>query len=232
MATWLLIHSPLVGAATWAPVAAELHHRGVTATVPDLSPALTPGGDHASRQADLVATSADSGPVVLVAHSGAGPLLPVIADRLDRQGISATASVFVDAGVPHPRQSRIDVLPAAAVEQLREMTVAGWLAPWTSWWPPEHLHAMLPDEQLRDLLIQTSPRLPASLFDQPLPSHSNELLGRCSYLRLSGAYDGFAADAERAGWPVRRLEAHHLAILTSPQAVADSLQALITATDG
>lgn len=230
MANWLLIHSPLVGPATWTPVAAELRHRGDTATVPDLTPALSSGGDHASRQADLVAASVSSGPIVLVAHSGAGPLLPLIADRLGHQHISVAASAFVDAGLPHPGQSRLDVLPPPAVEQLREMTVERWLPPWTSWWPADQLDAMVPDQRLRDLLVQTSPRLPASLFDQTLPRVSEELLGRCSYLQLSSAYESFAARAEHEGWPVDRLDAHHLAILTAPREVADSMQSLTAVT--
>lgn len=230
MATWLLIHSPLVGAASWAPVADQLRERGHDVVVPDLTPALTISGDHASRQAGLVAASVDSGPAVLVAHSGAGPLLPLIAHRLAQQRISVAASVFVDAGLPHPGQSRLDMLPAPAAEQLQEMTVNGWLPPWTSWWPRGQLHAMLPDEQLRDLLVHTSPRLPASLFDQALPTVSNDLLGRCCYVRLSNAYEGLAARAERSGWPVDRLDAHHLAILTAPRGVTDSMQTLTAPT--
>jgi hypothetical protein len=224
MATWLLIHSPLVGAATWTPVAAELRQRGHETIVPDLTSALSGDADHASRQADLVAATIERGPVVLVAHSGAGPLLPLIAHRLAHQHITVLASVFVDAGLPHPGQSALDVLPPPAVEQLREMTVEGWLPPWTSWWPPEQLRAMLPDEQLRSLLVDTCPRLPASLFSQVLPHLSDHELGTCSYVRLSSAYDTFANQAEQAGWPVHRLQGHHLAILTSPTEVADSLK--------
>lgn len=228
MATWLLIHSPLVGAATWTPVAAQLRQLGHDVVVPDLAPALSSAEtDHASRQADLVAKAVRAGPVNLVGHSGAGPLLPLIADRLVQQRISVAASVFVDAGLPHPGRSRLDVLPTALVEQLRQMTVDGWLPPWTSWWPAETLHSMLPEQHQRELLVQSSPRLPATLFDQGLPDANEEHLGPCCYVRLSSAYDDDATRAERAGWLVRRIDAHHLAILTAPEQVAASLQALL-----
>lgn len=228
MASWLLIHSPLVVAATWTPTAAQLRQLGHDVVVPDLTPALASDQtDHASRQADLVVASVESGPVVLVGHSGAGPLLPVIADRLVQQRISVTASVFVDAGLPHPGRSRLDVSPAALVEQLRQMTVDGWLPPWASWWPPEILLALLPERHQRDRLVQSSPRLPVTLFDETLPAANEGHLGVCCYLRLSSAYDDFATRAERAGWPIRRIDAHHLAILTAPQQIAETLQALV-----
>lgn len=46
--------------------------------------------------------------------------------------------------------------------------------------------------------------------------------------RLSSGYDAFADQAEQAGWPVHRLEDHHLAILTSPVEIADTLQDSLT----
>ena len=169
MSTWLLIHSPLVGPATWTPVATELRRCGEEAIVPDLTPALAGDGDHAARQADLVTVAVKRGSIVLVAHSGAGPLLPLIAYRLAQQNVAVTSSVFVDAGLPHPGQSALDVLPPPAAEQLREMTVKGWLPPWTSWWPAEQLRAMLPDEQLRSMLVESCPQLPTSLLPKFSP---------------------------------------------------------------
>ena len=147
MATWLLVHSPLVGPDTWSRVAAELRRRGEEAVTPDLRPTLAAEGCHAVLQAELVAGTVKGGAVVLVAHSAAGPLLPLMAQRLNWQGVTVTASVFVDAGLPHPGRTAMDVLPPPAVEQLRLLTVDRWLPPWTSWWSPEQLQAMLPDPQ-------------------------------------------------------------------------------------
>lgn len=224
MVTWLLVHSPLVGPVIWNPVAAELRQRGQEAIIPDLTPAPIGGGNHAQLQAELVAAAVRQGPVALVAHSGAGPLLPLIAHRLAQQNVAVAASLFVDAGLPHPRQSALDVLPVPAAEQLRGMTVGGWLPPWTSWWPPGQLRVMLPDEQLRNLVVDTCPRLPLSLFTEVLPDMNEDELGVCSYVRLSSAYDAFADQAEQAGWSVRRLESHQLAVLTSPAEIVDTLQ--------
>ena len=226
MAAWLLIHSPLVGAATWSKVAAELRRRGQHAIVPDLTPTLVAEGSHATLQAELVAGKAKAGRVVLVAHSGAGPLLPLIAQRLAWQGVSVTASVFVDAGLPHPGRSAMDVLPPPAVDQLRAMAMEGWLPPWPSWWPPEQLEAMLPDAKLRELMIDSSPRVPVTLLTEALPAAGHDDLGTCCYIRLSALYEPLAQKAEKAGWLVRRLDADHLAILTQPTEVVETLQCL------
>lgn len=224
MATWLLIHSPLVGPATWSRVAAELRRRGEEAVIPDLTPTLTAETCRAVLQSELVAGMVEGGAVVLVGHSAAGPLLPLIAQRLNWQGVTVTGSVFVDAGLPHPGRSAMDVLPRPAVEQLGLMAVDGWLPPWTSWWPPEQLQAMLPDAQLRRLMTESSPRIPISMLMEELPAVGEDNLGTCSYIRLSAPYEPLAENAEHAGWPVRRIDANHLAILTSPDEIVETLQ--------
>ena len=72
-ATWLLIHSPLVGAATWSRVADDLYRRGEESVVPDLGPTLSAGGSHAILQAELVAETAKGGPVVRSDTAAQGP---------------------------------------------------------------------------------------------------------------------------------------------------------------
>lgn len=62
------------------------------------------------------------------------------------------------------------------------------------------------------------------LLTEVLPDVNEDELGLCSYVKLSSTYDPFADKAEQADWPVRRLESHHLAVLTAPAEVADALQ--------
>jgi pimeloyl-ACP methyl ester carboxylesterase len=71
----LLVHSPLVGRATWDLVAAGLAGRGYRVGVPDLTGTVAAGPPYCSRQAAVIARSAAGGPVILIGHSGAGPLL-------------------------------------------------------------------------------------------------------------------------------------------------------------
>jgi hypothetical protein len=73
---FLLVHSPVVGPATWRWVADALESRGHTAAVPDLVDAASTGDPAAFARAAAAATSGEE--VIVVGHSGAGSVLPVI----------------------------------------------------------------------------------------------------------------------------------------------------------
>src|SRR5690242_9890568 len=98
-----LVHSPLVGPATWEGVADELRARGHDVVVPSLL-AAAPRGDWRA----CVDAAAGPGATVLVGHSGAGPLLPQIAARCDP---APECLVFVDAGVP-PARGASELIPS------------------------------------------------------------------------------------------------------------------------
>src|SRR5918999_6262326 len=98
-AAFVLVHSPLVGPTSWRPVAHELERRRRLAVVPSLlgvADAPAPQWRHVP-EAVRAATSHLQVPVVLVGHSGAGLLLPVIADALT---LDVATLVFVDSFLP------------------------------------------------------------------------------------------------------------------------------------
>src|SRR5258708_37497981 len=70
----LLVHSPLVGCATWDLVAADLAGDGYELGVPDLTGTVMAGPPYCLRQAPGIARSAPRPPAVLIGPSGAGPL--------------------------------------------------------------------------------------------------------------------------------------------------------------
>src|SRR5260370_27004459 len=75
MASWLLlVHSPLVGSATWDLVAADMAGGGWEVAVPDLTGTVTAGRPYCLRQAEVIARSASGQPAILIGPSGAGPL--------------------------------------------------------------------------------------------------------------------------------------------------------------
>ena len=213
-----LLHSPLVGPTTWSRVADRVAQRGLGVAVPVVRAGTGPEvvSDLAADVARQLRRSALC-PLVLVAHSGAGPLLPAIADAL---GEPVAGCAFVDASLPHAGRSWFQVAPpelaAALVAQARERR----LPPWSEWFGPGTIEALLPDEALRTTFIEELPALTFEFLEQPHPPAPGWPASRCGYVRLSAAYDGEAAEAERRGWPVVRLDGHHLLPLTDPETVA------------
>ena len=226
MARYILIHSPLLGPFSWSAAAAELTRLGHAVETPALPglDALAEGADggfYAAFAAKVAAQLADGEPGILVAHSGAGPLLPAIAARL---GGRAAGAIFVDALLPHPGRSWFDTAPLPLRDELRTGALEGWLPAWHEWWPPGALERLVPEAQAREALIAELSPIPAAYFEEPAPAAALDVPAAC--LRLSGAYDAEAAQAQDRGWPVRRLALDHLAILTRPEPVALALQAL------
>jgi hypothetical protein len=216
---FLLLHSPLLGPFSWAPAAEELRRLGHQADAPAW-PRLSSlaGGFYRGLVAGMAAPDA---PAVLVAHSGAGALVPALAAAL---GDKAAAAVFCDALLPHPGRSWFDTAPDDLQTQLRAGVDAGRLPAWDRWWPPGALEQLLPDEKGRQRLVRELEAVPAAYFEEPAPDAALEV--PCGYLQLSGAYNDEARLAGRQGWPVVSLPLNHLAIVSQPSAVAAALEGL------
>jgi len=103
----LLVHSPLVGRATWDLVAADLAGRGYRVGVPDLTGTVAAGPPYCSRQAEVIAGSASGEPAVLIGHSGAGSLLAAAGASIGQ----VRGYIFADAGLPTPGQAWMDTVP-------------------------------------------------------------------------------------------------------------------------
>ncbi|MGD0244386.1 MAG: hypothetical protein ABSB59_29250 [Streptosporangiaceae bacterium] len=220
----LLVHSPLVGSASWDPVAADLARRGYEVGVPDLTGTVTGGPPYVPRQAEVIARAAAGQPAILIGHSGAGPLLA----RAGAMAGQAQGYVFVDAGLPIPGQSWMDTVPPGLAVQVRAMADAeGWLPPWSQWWGDEVLAGLLPDPRLRRAFAAGCPRLPLAMFEEVHPPVPRWPATPGAYLQLSDAYEDQAARARELGWPVARRMSHHLALLTEPDLIAGALAGLI-----
>jgi hypothetical protein len=223
-ATLLLVHSPLVGSASWELVAADLAGRGYEVGIPDLTGTVAAGPPYCSRQAEVIARGASGRPVILVGHSGAGPLLAAAGNLIDQ----VRGYLFADAGLPRPGQTWMDTVPAELATQVREMADAeGWLPPWPRWWGDEVLAELLPDPQARRHFVAGCPRLPLAMFEEIHPPVPKWPGAPAAYLQLSDAYEDEAATARELGWPVKRRLSHHLALLTEPGLVAGSVHELL-----
>jgi hypothetical protein len=214
----VLLHSPLVGPSTWKPVAKLLQAYGHDVALPDLTPIMRGSGPFygALAQAVAVAAATDS---ILVVHSGAGALVPAIAQRAALKG-----AIFVDALLPHPGASWFDGVPEALGAKLRGLAKDGKLPPWHAWWPKGAMEALLPDRDIGAPFLSEQAELPLAYFEEPAPDAN--LATPSAYLQLSDAYGADADAAEAEGWPVARLKRQHLAMLTHPDETAAAIEQL------
>ncbi|MDF2709326.1 MAG: alpha/beta hydrolase [Nonomuraea muscovyensis] len=237
--TFLLLHSPAVGPATWAPVAAALERRGHAAVVPDLTRVTSDGPPYWPRVVEAVRATlretapeaapgtppeaAPGTPIVLVAHSNAGLFAPVVKEVL---GDRVVACVFAEARLP-PSAGLVPTAEAGFLPFLRELAgESGVLPRWTDWWSDADVAALLPDPAVRAVVVAEQPRLPLGYYTQPVPVPAGWDEVRCSCLWYGPPYEEVAREAQRRGWPVTRVPGAHLHQLVDPEAVTDALLTL------
>jgi pimeloyl-ACP methyl ester carboxylesterase len=221
----VLVHSPLVGPFTWSLVAQHLQAGGFDVLVL----VLTDSGEtpppywqqHAICVQQALVSIPQERPLVLVGHSGAGPLLPVLAQAA---GHPVKAYLFVDAGLPHPGKAQLEEIP----EELRQLLASGERFPN---WSDEDLREELPDGRVRQqVLAEVQPR-PLSYFEEVMPDVPGWHDAPGGYLLFTHGYLPYLEQAQRAGWPSRALAAGHFHMLVDPVAVAATLVELMKQID-
>ena len=219
---YALIHSPLVGPLTWQLVYSEMEKRGLEAIVPTLSEhpnsALPFWQQHAESVAHSLTRIPQSRSIVLVAHGGAGPLLPIIRQSLAH---SIGAYVFVDAGLPRDHSSRIDLMRSqdqSWAEQFHQTLLHDERFPT---WNEDDLREVIPDDELRRKMVaEINPRS-LSFFTEPIPVFVGWPDAPCAYIKFSAPYDWDARQARQASWLVREVNVGHFHMLVDPSGVTD-----------
>lgn len=227
----VLAHSPLVGPFTWSLVAQHLQADGFDVLVPTFTDSgRTPPPywqQHAAALQQALAPVPKDRPLVLIGHSGAGSFLPVLAHAARRP---VRAYLFVDAGLPHPGQSRLDEMQSttpAFARELRRLLAEGMRFPN---WKHEELREILPDGRTRaELLAEVQPRS-LDFFEEVMPEVPNWPDAPCGYLLFTAGYHPYLEQAQKAGWPSRRIPAGHFHMLVDPLAVAMALVELMKQT--
>jgi hypothetical protein len=223
VSTFVLVHSPLVGPFSWSLVADELGARGVSVALPTLPEGqLAPYWRlHAEAVAAQVADP--GGPLVLVGHSGACPLLPAIGTAIDG---TISAYVLVDGDLPlalGTGSSRIDLLRAASpalADELEALLAAGGSFPT---WGDEDLLEEIPDQRLRARVVAEVRPQPRQFWREALPPIPGWPDAPCGYLELSPHYTAASARARDQGWRYRYLSGGHFEMLVRPADVADAI---------
>lgn len=232
--TAVLLHSPLTTSVAWGALPALLGARGLAAVAPEVAGDEEPpyAARWVAHAALAVAAAVPAGqPVVLVAHSGAGPLLPRLAAACRAGGRPVTAYAFLDAMLPPAptvgAPSRMDLLraeDAELAETLHEALHAGDRFPA---WSDEDLAAHVPDPVARAALLRGLRPRGHDFFTEPLPVARDWPDAPCGYLRTSPAYAFWGRSARARGWPVAEHPAGHFAALADAGGTADALAALL-----
>lgn len=217
MASFLLINSPLVGAMTWTLVADELRRGGHRALAPSLFAAPNPSLPYWQQHAQAAAAEPFGRPPILVAHSGAGPLLPAIRQAMNQP---AAGYIFADAGLPKDGLSRLDQFDTPEeAEAFRGAAVDGLLPTWTA----DDLREVIPDDAIRQQFAAELRPLPLAVYEEPLPVFAGWPDAPCAYLQFSPVYDAPAREAQAAGWAYQKLPGGHFHLLVDASAVAAAL---------
>jgi len=221
MTSWLLCHPPLLGPAVLRPLARRLRARGDLVAVPDLRHTVETGPGWWSAYAEAahgyLALGAPDRVDVVLGYSGAGVVLPLVA-----AAVGATRVAFVDAVVP---AASGETLPSAG---LRAMVAGlardGALPPWPTWWGPDAMAELVPDDVLRAEITAEAPALPLDLYDEAVPVPEGWPDADVTYVHLSPAYDADAEEAGRRGWRVVGDGAGlHTDVATDPTRVVELL---------
>lgn len=216
-ATVGILPSPLLPAMAYGRLSDALHSAGAEPMIVD--PTLTTG----HPVDDLIERWAKEAEQfdVLVAHSNAGFLAPVVRSRTTNR----PRIVFMDAALlPEAGQSSL------APQSLRD-TVAkladehGVIPSWTRWWPQETLRTVIPDD-LVDAIDRACPQLPVTYFDQHIEVPQGWASAPNAYLAFGGTYAAELGFARGRSWPTDSIDGTHLHFLHQPELVADRILAL------
>ncbi|GAA4260525.1 alpha/beta hydrolase [Dactylosporangium darangshiense] len=229
---YLLVHSPLVGPASWAAVAGELRATGATVAVPSLTGIGDGGPPFWPRVTEAVAAAVGElppeQPFAVVVHSSAGRFVPVIVRDLLERTRDVVGVVFVEAALP-ARDGPTSQATPERLAQLRGTAEAGLLPRWTDWWnDADGVARLFPDEATQRAVTDEQPRLPLSYYEHPVPNPPGwEPLTR-GYIQFSPAYERVAADAAERGWYTVRLDGGHFHQTVDPTTVADAIAHLVS----
>ncbi len=228
----VLIHSPLVGPSSWHYVAGELGARGFRAITPALTDRSGSVDPYWKQHVDCILAALNQldpdRAIVLVAHSGAGPLLPALRSLLQHVVI---AYVFVDAGLPGAGQTRLELMRREDpdwADGLHARLMSGQRFPT---WNDRDLRPFVPDDYRRSRLIAEIQPRSLPFFTEPIPGFPDWPDAPCIYIQFSAAYDLAADLARKAGWTVHKHAGGHFDMLSDPAAVSrlilDSIRHLL-----
>lgn len=217
----------MVGASSWSPTADRLRAAGASVEVPDVLASCGEAPRWSAWTAHLAELISGDRDVILVGHSAASTLVADLATKIPVRGL-----VIVDGAMPPSAGNVAPVWPAfrALIDGLADAT--GQLPPWSQWWQNDPLRSrtlgmdtLSQDPGALATFDNDCPRLKLQWFDDEidLAPWAHVPAG---YIQTSAFFGPAADEAERRGWPVRRLAGTHLHPTLEPRETAAALEAV------
>ncbi len=225
---WLFIPSPLLGAASWAPVVDAMTELDQPSAIVETTMTTTVDYDHITPWVNEILTAeppAPELPTVVVAHSAACPRMPLVVDQLVHKGWSIDAMILVDGRFPTGQAFTVSVPEYG--EMLDGMVRPDdYLPPWPRWWG-SLVSGLVVDPIARDLVFNEAAPVPRTWFDQACPVPDlPPTVGR-GFLSFGPGYAEACEQAHEAGWLTMRLNGDHLHQVVAPKPVALTLMAMV-----
>ena len=231
MATFVLVHGAGTGGWLWDDVADLLRAAGHQVA----APSLLGVGDQSAE--DVTLTTHINQVVQLVQHEHADPVILVgfsygglvVAGAADRLSAQVSRLIYLEAFLPTPGRSFLDLLPDAARTAMQQaadtfgdgqrippapVEMVGGIGALEPGVRPEHVHAVLRRRGFQ----------PMGTYTEPFPSRPDAALLPAMFISCTDKPDGdpLLAVADRVlaqGWTVHQLATGHFAMVTMPQAL-------------
>ena len=216
---FILIHSPLVGPLLWKPTAAALTSTGCAAIVPRITSPADRAGSYVRLHVDQIVDQLPDLPdpdVFLVAHSGAGALLPALRGQV----AFSPAMIFVDCDLPEQGKSRFDQFPADVHAAFQAEASSGMLP---VLWSEADLQSTLVCADIRRRFVEEMRPTPLRVYEEPIPVGVGAEERAHGYVLLTGQYRDSFDIASARGWITERYESSHFHPLNDPVRMAGML---------
>jgi hypothetical protein len=223
---FILVAGPLVRASSWEPTARHLREAGYRAQVPDVLACHQPPPSWSDWNAHLLELISSGGESVLVGHSSASALVADLAGKLPCHGL-----IIVDGEVP-PSQGAASPVRPALHDFIKSLAGPdGTLPIWSRWLGDARRTSLVGLDILASDAVALAeferglPRLSVDWFDDTIDLANWDRIP-AGFIQTSAIHDHSAAEAQRRGWPVARLEGTHLHPTLSPAETAGAIIAM------
>ncbi|WP_315838338.1 alpha/beta hydrolase [Bradyrhizobium prioriisuperbiae] len=219
-----LVAGPLVQASSWEPTAKCLRAAGCRVEVPDVLAYHHSPPSWNAWSSHLLEHMTSCHEPILVGHSSASALVADLATKLPTRGV-----IIVDGDVP-PSQGAAFPVRLALLDLIKSLVEPDGMLPiWSRWSAGDRrrvslvgLDILASDAVAFAQFESELPRMHIDWFDDTIELANWDHIP-AGLIQTSAIYDHAAAEAQRRGWPVMKLQGTHLHPTLRPAETADAI---------